>query len=176
MSPQREARLTGILYLLNLLTGIAAMVLLGRHLQGAGNAANLVASVLYTAVTLLLGHLLLPVNPWISSVAAVFSLLGCWLPFLHAMPAGITNFAFFGVYCLLIGYLILRSRYMPNVVGVGMICAGLAWLTTLTPRLNHALGPVPMIVGLLGEGTLIAYLLLYGLDARQWEGRTRAQA
>ena len=53
-SPRLEARITGVLYLLNLLTGVAAMVLISRKLQGAGDAMNLVASVLYTAVTLLL--------------------------------------------------------------------------------------------------------------------------
>jgi hypothetical protein len=32
---------------------------------------------------------------------------------------------FFGVYCLLIGCLILRSRFFPTFVGVLMVCAGL---------------------------------------------------
>lgn len=172
-SPRLEARITGVLYLLNLLTGVAAMVLISRKLQGAGDAMNLVASVLYTAVTLLLWHLLRPVSAWLSAVAAVVSLLGCWLPLAPYEkafpPLHITNFCFFGIYCLLIAYLIFRSRFMPNVVGVPMACAGICWLTTLSRGLTHALGPLPLALGLIGEGTLIVYLIWFGLNEERWQ-------
>ena len=45
-SPRPEARIAGVLYLLNLLTGVAAMVLMSRKLQSTRDAMNLVASVL----------------------------------------------------------------------------------------------------------------------------------
>lgn len=89
------------------------MVLISRKQQGAGDSMNLVASILYTAVTLLLWHLLRGVNSWIAAVAAVVSLLGCWLPLARYEnaypPLHITNFLFFGIDCLLIAYLILRA-------------------------------------------------------------------
>ena len=96
------------------------------------------------------------------------SLLGCWLPLTRYEnaypPLHITTFFFFGIYCLMIANLILRSRFMPNVVGALMACAGVCWLTTLSPNLTHALGPIPLAVGLLGEGTLIVYLIWFGLN------------
>ncbi len=172
-SPRLEARITGVLYLFNALTGIAAMILISRKLESTGDAMNLVASVLYTAVTLLLWHLLRPVSSWTSAVAAVVSLLGCWLPLSRYEtaypPLHITSFAFFGIYCLLIGYLIVRSRFMPKFVGVLMACAGVCWLTTLLPNLTHLLAPLPMAVGLLGEGTLILYLISFGLNEKRWQ-------
>ena len=180
ISPRLEARITGVLYFLNLLTGVAAMVLISRKQQSAGDAMNLVASILYTAVTLLLWHLLRNVDSWVSAVAAVVSLLGYWLPLARYEdaypPLHITNFLFFGIYCLLIAYLIFRSRFMPNIVGALMACAGVCWLTTLSLHLTHVLGPVPLGIGLLGEGTLIVYLMWFGLDEKQWREQSHALA
>ena len=152
MSPRLVAHITGALYLSNLLTGVAAIVLIGHKQQSAGDEMNLVAAVLYTIVTVLLWHLLRPVNGWVSAFAAVVSLLGCWLPLTRYEnaypPLHITDFTFFGTYCLLIGYLIFRSRFMPSFVGAMMTCAGVCWLTTLSPKLSHALGPIPLGLGL----------------------------
>ncbi len=168
ISPKKEARIAGVLYLFNMLTGIAAMGLLSRNMQAAGNAVNIVSTILYTGVTLLLWHLFRHVNPWISAVAALVSMLGLWLPILGYLPAHISNFIFFGIYCLLIAYLIVRSRFMPNTVGALMACAGVSWLTTISPSLSRTPSPFAMIVGLIGEGTLILYLLVWGLDEQRW--------
>ena len=48
-------------------------------------------------------------------------------------------FVFFGVYCLLIGYLIFRSTFLPRILGVLMAFAGLGWLTFLSPPLANYL-------------------------------------
>jgi len=47
---------------------------------------------------------------------------------------------FFGVYCLLIGYLIFRSAFLPRILGVLMGFAGLGWLTFLSPNSGRADG------------------------------------
>lgn len=173
ISPKKEARIAGVLYLFNMLTGLAAMALLSRNMQAAGNAVNFVSTILYTGVTLLLWHLFRHVNPWISAVAALVSMLGLWLPILGYLPAHISNFVFFGIYCLLIAYLIVRSPFMPNLVGAMMACAGVSWLTTISPSLSRTLSPFTMVVGLIGEGTLILYLLVWGLDEQRWQDHER---
>lgn len=138
-------------------------------MQARGDQANLVGGVLYTLVTILLWDLLRPVNQWISAAAAILSFLGCWLPPAWYKAAHTSNFLFFGLYCLLIGYLILRSRFFPKGIGVLMACAGAAWLVTTWASLPRALSPFMMIVGLVGEGALMGYLLLRGLNERGWE-------
>jgi len=41
-------------------------------------------------------------------------------------------------------------------------------MTNSWPPLNHALSPYTMIVGLVGEGTFMGYLLVRGLDEQRW--------
>ena len=79
------------------------------------------------------------------------------------------SFVFFGFYCLLIGYLILRSSFLPRILGAGMALAGLAWLTFLSPPLVHSLSPYILIPGILGEGSLTLWLIVAGVNASRWE-------
>jgi hypothetical protein len=74
---------------------------------------------------------------------------------------------FFGFYCLLIGYLIFRSTFMPRIVGALMALAGLAWLTFLWPPLASSLSPYLMGAAFVGEGSVCLWLLL-GVDAERW--------
>jgi drug/metabolite transporter superfamily protein YnfA len=167
VSPILEARVAGGIYLLSIV-----MLLISSEMQALGDQANLVAGILYTGMTLLLWHLLWPVDKWLATGAAMISLLGCWAPLAWFKAAHTTNFLFFGLCCLAIGYLIVRSRFLPNVFGVLMACAGLAWLVTTFPWLAHTIAPFPVIVGLIGEGALMGYLLVKGLDERPVGGLT----
>lgn len=175
-SPRKVARTAGVLYLFNFITGVIAMQLISRGAQAQGDAFNLVAAVLYTGVTALLLYLFWPVSPTVSAIAAVASLLGCWV-LMVVGHLGVTlpfnNFVFFGIYCALTGYLILRSHFMPRAVGVLMMIAGVCWLMTAYPPLAHRAWPIVMGGGLLGEGTLIVWLQVKGVDERKW--REQAQ-
>lgn len=173
ISPRLLARIAGFLYLFNILLGVAAVVLTSRNMQSQGDKANFVAGLLYTGVTILLWYVFLAVSKWMSTGAAVFSLAGCWLPASFYAMAHISNLVLFGVYCLLIAYLIVQSQFFPKIVGGLMACAGVCWLTTIWPALAHALSPYAMIVGVLCEGTLMMYLLIKGLDEQRWRERAR---
>jgi hypothetical protein len=82
------------------------------------------------------------------------------------------SFVFFGCYCLLIGYLILRSTFLPRFLGVGMLMAGLGWLTYLWPPLTLLLSPYIVAVGL-GEVALVIWLLVAGVNAERWSEQAR---
>lgn len=155
----RTARTAGIFYLLTIVTGLFAFAVHSRLLSEIGNLAG---TACYVVVTLLLYKLFKPVNRGVSLVAALVSLVGCIagaLETLHLSPIPIHSLVFFGVYCLLLGYLIFRSGFMPRLIGVLVAIAGLGWLTYISPHLAKQLLYVPMMTGLLGEGSLTVWLL-----------------
>ena len=76
-------------------------------------------------------------------------------------------FVFFGFYCLLIGYLIFRSAFLPRILGVLMAFAGLGWLTFLSPPLADYLSPYNLALGLLGQESMFLWLLVMGVNVQR---------
>ncbi|PRQ08538.1 DUF4386 domain-containing protein [Enhygromyxa salina] len=79
---------------------------------------------------------------------------------------------FFGVNCLLVGALIARSGFLPRALGIGVGVAGLVYLGGSTvhvvaPQFVDAVAPLYGIP-VLAELALCGWLLVRGLDARQW--------
>ena len=176
-SPQFKAKIAGVVYLLNILTGALALVFFGRRLVVYGDAAILIAAACYTGVTLLFYSLFKPVNRNLSLLAAFFSLVGCAIsalgPF-HLVPSNINPLVFFGFYCLLIGYLIFRSTFLPRILGALMAFGGLGWLTFLSQPLANYLSPYNLLPGVLGEVSLTLWLLVNGVNAQRWEEQASA--
>jgi hypothetical protein len=81
---------------------------------------------------------------------------------------------FFGLYCLLIGCLILRSTFLPRLLGVLMVIAGLGWLIFLYPPLAERLFPGIAIVGVAAEALLMLWLLVIGINTERWWEQTAA--
>jgi hypothetical protein len=163
-----KARIAGVFYVLVFVTGGLALVVRG----GVGSAAGLIAGLLYVAVTLLFYDLFKPVHRRLSLLAASVSLVGIAVgPVLKLNPL-----PFFGIYCLLIGYLILRSTFLPRTLGVLMVIAGLGWLTFLSPSLAKSLYPYNLAPGIIGEGALTLWLLVFGVDVPRWEFMNTAKA
>lgn len=147
-SPRQQARIAGAFYVTNVVTSLMAF-------NGVGGPrfafiVGLIATASYVAVTVLLYRLFKPVNRSLSLIAAVFSLAGCLpgilSPF-HVKPYTIDSLAFFGFYCHLIGYLILRSTFLPRIFGVLMVFAGLGWLTFLSPSVAKSLLSLQLLPG-----------------------------
>src|SRR5438067_5757088 len=92
--------------------------------------------------------------------------LGLMFLKLHAQAFNF-GLVFFGFYCLLIGYLIFRSTFLPRILGVLMMFAGLGWLTFLWPPLAHQLFPYALFPGIFGEGVLTVWLLVAGVNAQR---------
>jgi len=175
-SPRFKARLAGAFYLVTFLAGFSALAL-GRKLGVYFFAANLIATAAYVVVTLLFYPLFKPVNRGLSLLAAAFSFGGLvvgTLSLLHLASFPVNNLVFFGFYCLLIGYLIFRSTFLPRILGVLMALGGLGWLTFLSPTLAKSLSPFNMFPGILGEGVLTVWLLVFGLNVQRWNEQARA--
>jgi hypothetical protein len=160
-SPAVIARIAGVFYLLTFVSGVVALVVRGT----VGVSGGLVAAACYVVVTLLFYVLFKPVSHALSLLAAAISLAGIVVGPLRLAP--ISPLVFFGCYCLLIGWLIFTSTYLPRFLGVLMAIAGLGWLTFLSPPLARALSPWVYGPGLLGEGALTVWLLVNGVDAKR---------
>lgn len=170
-SPNGKARIAGLFYLLTIVTGSLALAIVsGRSLVLS------LSTLCYVVVTWLFYDLFKPVNSRLSLVAAGFSLVGCALGILGAfqLVAGQINLGFFGVYCIAIGYLILRSTFLPRTLGVLMIIGGLSWSTFFVPALARELAPFNMLPGVFGEASLTVWLLGAGVNVQRWkESATR---
>jgi hypothetical protein len=165
------ARITGVVYLLYFLTAVSAEVLIGRHRPVAYDAANLIADAFHIAVTLRFYYLFAPVNRSLSLLAAFLSLAGCAngvLGLFHVAPYKISSLVFFGPYCLLIGYLIFRSGFLPRILGVLMMLAGLGWLIFLSPLANF-LSTYLKVLGFLAEASLMLWLIAKGVNVERWK-------
>jgi len=77
--------------------------------------------------------------------------------------------ALFGCYDLLIGYLAFKSTFLPRPIGVLMGITGLGWLTFFIPPIAAYLLPYNAIIaGIVGEGAMILWLLVMGVNSQRW--------
>jgi hypothetical protein len=89
---------------------------------------------------------------------------------------GSVSLVFSGVFQLLIGYLIIRSTFLPRILGVLIALAGLGWLIFLSPPLAHSLLIYLEVLGFVGEVPLMLWLLVIGVNAKRWQEQASAAA
>ncbi len=227
-SPRLKARITGVLYLVTMLTGIFAQGFVSERLVADGDAAATAANILahkslfqlgfavfliemacQIAMTALFYDLLKPAGRSVSLVAAFLGLAGSVIKtfsrvffivplfvlggahylsvfsaeqlqalallFLKVNDRGAgVALVFFGFYALLTGYLIIRSSFLPRILGVLSVVGGLGWLSFLYPPLGYRLFPYIAAFGLLGAALLILWLLVFGVNEQRWKEQASA--
>jgi hypothetical protein len=170
-SPRLTARIAGALNLLATLAGAAAVGVGGR----LGSVAYLIAASCNIAATLVFYHLFTPVSRRLSLLAASFGLVASTLGAFKWHPRGVdVGLIFFGSYCLLIGYLVLRSTFLPRILGTLMAAAGLGWLTLLSKPLAHHFHGYGMVLGIFGQASLTLWLLVIGVNVQRWKEQASA--
>jgi len=75
---------------------------------------------------------------------------------------------FFGFSTLLTGWLMVRSMYLPRVLGWIAVAGGIGWLSFLWPPLGYRLNLYIAAVGLLGSLATIVWLLVFGVKEEPW--------
>jgi hypothetical protein len=91
-------------------------------------------------------------------------------------------FVFYGVSTILIGCLILRSTFLPRVLGVLMTIDGLGYLTfsfatfLSPPFATHLYPYLPFLTAILGEASLMLWLIVKTVNAQRWEEQAAAAA
>ncbi len=176
-SQRPRARITGAVYLLYFLTAVSTTFLIGPKLVVYNDAANVISVACYIAVTLLFYDMFKPVNSHLSLFAALLSLVGCAITTLGVFdlaPPHISPLLFFGPYCMLLGYLLFRSTFLPRLLGVLMAFAGLGWLIFLSPPLASHLSSYLKVLGVVAEGLLMLWLLAFGVNVQRWKEQAGA--
>lgn len=82
----------------------------------------------------------------------------------------------FGGECLIGGYLIYRSGYLPRAIGVLMQLAGASYIVTyfsmmLYPPLASTLLPASLLPPFIGESSFCLWLLFKGVNVDAWNRR-----
>jgi hypothetical protein len=87
------------------------------------------------------------------------------------------SLSFFSVYCALIGYLILRSKFLPAILGLLMVVAGVIYCIE-NFALFLALPDIPYIrwVHFVAELSLALWLLVVGVNEGKWRAQALAAA
>ena len=235
LSPQRSARLAGVLYLAIIVLGLfgemfvrARLVVPGdpaatAHaisasplLWRAGIAGDLLMHVLDVPVMVILYVLLRPVNRHLALLATLINLvqtavlaankLNLLVPLFMLDDAGYLQafsveqrhvlstlaikahgfgfgigLIFFGVACLIRGYLLFRAEYFPRILGILLALAGLGYLVNsfallLAPALASAIFPGVLVPAFVGELSLCLWLIIKGVSVGPWEQATRLRA
>jgi len=80
---------------------------------------------------------------------------------------------FFGFCCMLVGYAIYESTFLPRTLGVLEALAGVGYSTYLWPPLANRLYPYNVALGV-GEVLLGLWLLVFGVNVERWKEQARA--
>jgi hypothetical protein len=165
-SPRLKARMAGVFYFFSLLTAGFTETFVRGRLNYAG---GYIAIAGMAAMTLISYDIFKPVNRSVSMIAVLFAFMGLTFEALRLQPLGLNiALVFHGFYCILLGYLIFRSTFLPRILGALMAFAGLGWLTYLsTPVVNH-LSPYNLASGLLGDVSVYLWLLVMGINVQRW--------
>lgn len=154
------SRIAGAFYVLTILSGMSALFGIGPWRW----SANGVAAASYVVVIVLFYFLFRPVEARLSLLAALVGLGGCVASALAMSGTARMPFdtlGFFGVYCLLIAWLVARST-LPRALGWLMALGGMGWLTFLLPAVARVLAPFNYAPGIVGETALTLWLLVTG--------------
>jgi hypothetical protein len=86
--------------------------------------------------------------------------------------------AFFGLHCLVLGYLLFKSEYFPKVLGILMTFAAIGYFINsfgnlLFPSSKEIFASMVAIGAILGEIPFMFWLLFKGVDKTKWEISTK---
>jgi hypothetical protein len=169
-----QARIAGVFYFVAVLVAVVGEFFAPGKL---GAAAIAIPVACYALVTLLMYVILRPVSKSISVLMACFSLVGLTLEVFQWQPGGVdVAMVFHGLYCLLAGVLVFRSNFLPRVLGVLMAFAGIVWLLYLSPGISDRLAPYNTVAGLLGEASLMLWLLVMAVSVPRWNEQPERRA
>jgi hypothetical protein len=170
-------RLGFAVYMIEMVCQIIMTVLIYDLLKPVNRSVSLLAAVLglvgcgiktfsrlfYFAPLLVLGgthYLSVFSGEQLNAVALLFLRV-------NDIGAGIA-LVFFGFYAILKGYLVIRSTFLPRVLGWLAVLGGVGWLAFLSPPFGERVFSVIAVVGIIGALANIGWLLVFGVNEQHW--------
>jgi Domain of unknown function (DUF4386) len=170
-------RLGFAVYMIEMVCQIITTVLLYDLLKPVNRSLSLLAAVLgligcgiktfsrlfYFAPLLVLGgthYLSVFSGQQLNAVALLFLRV-------NDIGAGIA-LVFFGFYALLKGYLVIRSTFLPRVLGWLAVLGGIGWLAFLSPPFGDRMFSFIAVLGIVGALANIGWLLVVGVNEQRW--------
>lgn len=127
---------------------------------------SLAANAVYFVVAVVLYQLLAPADRLAALALLPFAAIGCVIQSIGMIQDDRdiqrTALAFFGLFDAVLGYLLLRSRVAPPLIGYALVAGGLGSFTLIFPQTPAPLAAVAFGVAALAEGGLVLWLLLAG--------------
>jgi Domain of unknown function (DUF4386) len=170
-------------YLIEMACQVAITALFYDLLKPAGRSVSLVAAFLGLTGSIIktfsrvffIAPLFILGGAHYLTVFSVEQLQALALLFLKVNDRGAgIALVFFGFYAILTGYLIIRSTFLPRILGVLSVVGGLGWLTFLYPPLGGRLFPFIAIFAILGAASLIFWLFVFGVNEQRWKEQAGA--
>jgi hypothetical protein len=84
------------------------------------------------------------------------------------------DLVFFGLWCILTGYLIIRSTFLPRILGILLAIDGLGWMLYMYPPLAYHLFPIIATASALAEFPLQLWLIVFGVNSQRWNEQASA--
>jgi hypothetical protein len=170
-------RLGFAVYMIEMVCQIITTVLLYDLLKPVNRSVSLLAAVLgligcgiktfsrlfYFAPLLILGgthYLSVFSGEQLNAVALLFLRV-------NDIGAGIA-LVFFGFYAILKGYLVIRSTFLPRVLGWLAVLGGIGWLAYLSPPFGDRVFSSIAVFGIIGALANIGWLLVFGVNEQRW--------
>ena len=84
------------------------------------------------------------------------------------------DLVFFGLWCMLTGYLMWRSAFLPRLLGALLMLDGFGWMLYVWPPLATFLFPAIAVVSGLAEAPLQVWLIVFGVNSKKWHEQVAA--
>jgi hypothetical protein len=78
------------------------------------------------------------------------------------------DLVFFGLWCVLTGHLIFRSRFLPRILGVLLAIDGVGWMMYIVPPFAYHIFRFIAAASAVAEIPLQLWLIVMGVNPEQW--------
>jgi len=146
-----------------------------NEIKVTGQAATIDVSTTNQVTTITAKQLQqLPIARTAEDIALLAPGVNMGSPELMNGPLGTPVLVFGGASSVVLGCLILKSTFVPRILGPLMMLDGLGYLTFslaafLFPSLAaHIFPTIPFVTAAIGEGALFLWLIVKGVNAERW--------